>query len=152
MPVYLFNLYRLNEPLQQDDNLLVEVEDVFLSSQLQLMKNIDWEWIQKQRNSEGNNSSILRTPTPRQLSLPGFTFPRRSSVAVMEGRSSVGVVKEDSPSSSSILDVLLLHESDRNSWSRVVGDSKTRSVGTGMNELDRLIGMIWVWLVGVVCI
>ena len=108
----------------------MKVEDAFLLSQLQLMENIDLEWIQKQKNAEGNNLSILRTPT----------FPRPS----------VGVTKEASPSSSSILDVLLLHESVRRSWSRVVGDSRTRSVGTGMNELDRLTGMVWAWLVGVV--
>ena len=126
----------------------MESMDVFFLSQLQIMKDIDLEWIQKQRNSEGNNPSILRTP--HQLSFPGFSFPRRSSIAVMEGRSLVGVTKEDSPFSSSILDVLLLHESGRKSWSRVVGDSRTRSVGTGMNELDRLTGMVWAWLVGVV--
>lgn len=120
----------MNEPLLQEDNLLMKVEDAFLLSQLQLMENIDLEWIQKQKNAEGNNLSILRTPT----------FPRPS----------VGVTKEGSPSSSSILDVLLLHESVRRSWSRVVGDSRTRSVGTGMNELDRLTGMVWAWLVGVV--
>ena len=107
------------------------------------MKDIDSNWIQMQRQktSEDNVLSLLRTPTPHQLNIPTITYLRRSSIAVMEQD-----VLKGNPVTSSVSD-FLLHECLGRSWSRVVGNRRSRSVGTGLNELHRLTGnnryMFW---------
>lgn len=134
------------------------------SSALTIMKEIDGDWIHKQKLQ---SKSMCHTPkllphhcsqTPPTLLLPnsshitlclpthplfvdGIIGPspssskshRPNSIAVMEGLNP----REESPTSCWLC---LKDQCRRKSWSRVLGESRTRSVDTGLNELDRITG------------
>ena len=89
--------------------------------------------------------SLLK-PLPKRLATK-----RRSSIAVMELNSQARPVPS-SPLNTHSLSVgeSSLAEVDRHrktSWSMVVGNCMSRSVGTGINELERSIGLFACWLV-----
>ena len=128
------------------------------SPQLLMMQEIDGDWIYKQKSQKKNISAIPLT-TPTNLNHTGYPFPsdglnalpppalprragsspvsssqRPNSIAVMEALT----VRESSPTSMCWL--CMKEPCRRKSWSRVVGGGRTRSVDTGMNELDRITG------------
>jgi len=81
-------------------------------------------------------------PSPLKPLSQRVAIKRRSSVPVMESGHRMPLL-HSSPSDVNAEDYYSLAEADRyrkTSWSRVVGNCMSRSVGTGMNELERLIG------------
>ena len=79
-------------------------------------------------------------PFPGISSLPPSRFARRKSIAVMEpGQrhiTAVGCLQINVK----VPELAAMERQRKQSWSMVVGGTDSRSVGTGLNELDRVIG------------
>jgi hypothetical protein len=96
---------------------------------LQLLIDLNGEWIIRHSKGEGDLLSLPRAPTPHQLNVSSITYIRSNP-------NSLPLTKEDSPSSVVMGDDLF-HACLSRSWSRVVGSGWSRSVDTGLNELSR---------------
>ena len=120
------------------------------SSDVQLLQDINALWI---RGHKGNIPSLLEMP-PRELSLTllrqqisaRIVDDSRLPSSSLSNSASFAKGEEASPLPPSVGEVLA-RGCVRRAWSHVVGNGRSRSVGTGLNELHRLQGkQWWVWL------
>ena len=113
------------------------------SSDVQLLQDINALWI---RGHKGNIPSLLEMP-PRELSLTllrqqisaRIVDDSRLPSSSLSNSASFAKGEEASPLPPSVGEVLA-RGCVRRAWSHVVGNGRSRSVGTGLNELHRLQG------------